>query len=119
VPELTLQGLHLVLEAEFQLLEPNLFDLLILGKKSLLGEGFEPLGVLGMFRNKAPEFFIPGNEDIPNLSCHPVDLLQTVLARKRLAWGRDGFNRIPAATLIFFLPHRWCSLRRRFEECRS
>jgi hypothetical protein len=82
VPELTLQGLHLVLEAEFQLLKPNLFDLLILGKKSLLGEGLQPLGVLGMFRNKAPEFFIPGNEYIPNLSCHPVDLLQTVLARK-------------------------------------
>jgi hypothetical protein len=78
MPELLLQGLHLVLETQFQLFQADLFDLLILGEKSLLDKVIEPLGILGMFSNKAPKLFIAGEEHIPNLSCHPADLLPTV-----------------------------------------
>jgi hypothetical protein len=78
VPELLLQGLHLVLEAQLELFQTDLFDLLILGEEPLLGEGIEPLGILGMFKNKAPKFFIIGDEHVSNLSCHPADLLRTV-----------------------------------------
>jgi hypothetical protein len=78
MPELLLQGLHLVLEAQFQLFQADLFDLLILGEKSLLDKAIEPPGILGMFSYKAPKFFIAGDEHVPNLSCHPADLLPTV-----------------------------------------
>jgi hypothetical protein len=77
-PELPLQGLHLVLEAQFELFQANLFDLLILGKKSFLGEGIEPLGILRMLYNKASKLIISGDEYVPNLSCHPADLLIAV-----------------------------------------
>jgi hypothetical protein len=38
LPELPLDGLHLVLQAQFQLLQPDLFQLFVFAEISFLGE---------------------------------------------------------------------------------
>ncbi|HEX7253912.1 MAG TPA: hypothetical protein VF376_13600 [Thermoanaerobaculia bacterium] len=50
---MTRDSLHAILQKEFFLLEPALFELFFLGEARLLGEGLKPPLVIPMFRMKA------------------------------------------------------------------
>ncbi len=46
LPVLALNGLHLIFEAEFQLLQTNFFQLLVFAEVTLLGECIEAFRIL-------------------------------------------------------------------------
>ena len=62
LPVLLLHRLHLVFQAEFQLLQPHLFELFVFGRVRLLGERIEALRVLRMFLSQPAELFVAGQE---------------------------------------------------------
>src|SRR5208337_1311937 len=73
-PELQFQTLHLVFQAEFQLLQAHFFELFFFGKILLLNQAFETLLVFGMFLGQAAKLIIGFEKLITYLSCHSVDL---------------------------------------------
>jgi hypothetical protein len=70
LPNLMLQTLHLVFEAKFQLLQPHFLQFFVVGEVSLLGEGFQPLGVLRVLLNQSLELIVTGQE-LLSWSQHP------------------------------------------------
>src|SRR5215467_14547694 len=69
--QLPLDRIHLILEAQLQLLKPYFFHLFIFGEVALLGEGFQPLGVLRMLLNQPLELLMTGQE-LVSRSQHPA-----------------------------------------------
>ena len=51
------QGVYQILGMEFQLLQPNLFELFIVGKVRLLNQLFQPLSVATVFGMQAVQLF--------------------------------------------------------------
>src|SRR3954465_11416837 len=72
--ELTFDKLHLILEAKFQLLQTDLFQLFVFGEKSFLGEGFKPLRIFRMFVGQLAKLVVI-YEELVSRSKHPPDLL--------------------------------------------
>jgi hypothetical protein len=68
--DLELQALHLVFQAQLQFLEPHFFQFFVFGEETLLGEGFQPLGVLRMLLNQSLELIMTGQE-LLSWSQHP------------------------------------------------
>src|SRR3954470_15749600 len=73
LPILALNGLHLILEAEFQLLQPHFFQLFVFAEIPFLGECFETLRVLGVLMSQPTELVVTGQELVFR-SQHPADL---------------------------------------------
>ena len=67
---LLLQTMHLVLKAQLQLLQPHFLHFFVFGEVSLLGEGFQPLGVLRVLLNQSLELIMTGQE-LLSWSQHP------------------------------------------------
>jgi hypothetical protein len=59
---LVFQTLHLVFESQLQFLEPHFFQFFVVGEVALLGEGFQPLGVLRVLLNQSLELIMTGQE---------------------------------------------------------
>src|SRR5574341_195921 len=74
-PVLLLDALHLVLEAQLELLQAHFFQFLIFGQVAFLDQGIEALRVLRVLLNQLAELFMAGQELVPQLRCHPEDLL--------------------------------------------
>ena len=68
--DLHFQTLHLVFEAQLQFLQPHFFKFFVIGEVSLLGEGFQPLGVLRVLLNQSLELILTGRE-LLSRSQHP------------------------------------------------
>src|SRR5208282_3717838 len=68
--ELHFQTLHLVFQAQLQLLQPHFLYFFVFGEVSLLGEGFQPLGVLRVLLNQSLELVMTGQE-LLSWSQHP------------------------------------------------
>ena len=59
---LMFEALHLVFQAQLQLLQADFFQFFVVGEVSLLSEGFKPLGVLRMLLNQSLKFVVTGQE---------------------------------------------------------
>ena len=75
-PVLLLDDLHLVLETQFELLQTDLFQLLVFAQVGFLDQGVEALCVLLVFLRQATKRFVLGNEVILD-RCHPEPSYQT------------------------------------------
>src|SRR4029077_5433912 len=73
LPILALNGLHLVLQAQFQLLQTDLFQLLVFAEVTFLGECIEALRVLRVLLSQSAEFLMIGQKLVFR-SQHPADL---------------------------------------------
>src|ERR1700722_8441852 len=81
LPELALNGFHLIFEAQLQLLKPGFFQLFVFAEITFLGKRIEPFCVLRMLLSQSAELLVIGHE-LVSLSQHPADL-QTGIMRSR------------------------------------
>jgi hypothetical protein len=71
---LPLDDLHLVFEPQFQLLQSDFFEFLVVGKITLVGKRGEPLLILRVLLGQPAEFLVRGQEMVSR-GKHPTDLL--------------------------------------------
>ena len=73
---LTLNIFHLVSEAQFQLLQPDFFQLFVVGEIPLVGERGETLLILRMLMGQLSKLVVRGQEMVSR-GKHPADLLKS------------------------------------------
>jgi hypothetical protein len=70
LPELPLNGLHLVFEPQLQLLEANFLKFFVFAEITFLGETFKASGILHVLLSQLAEFIVVGQKSIIR-SQHP------------------------------------------------
>ena len=85
--KLLFQRQHLVFEAQLQFLQPHFFQFFIVGEVALLGEGFQPLGVLRVLLNQSLELVMDWSGVALLESASLLDLLLFITARLQSSTG--------------------------------
>lgn len=96
---LPLNGRHLVLESQFQLFQPDFFQLFVFGQITFLGERFETLLVLRVFQRQFLKLLMTG-EELVSRSEHPVRPPYAIFALN-VTQGIFRFNANFTVLLIF------------------
>jgi hypothetical protein len=72
-PVFLLNGLHLVFQAQFELLDANFLQLFIFREVSFFNQGVKTLGILIVFLGQPTKFFVAGKKLFTNGIYHPEE----------------------------------------------